>query len=355
MRNIFLVPIEPLDNRYTKQWYEYIPNLLKHNFKNDQILVIDGNNQYYSSTIEGAFFDFAATCKYKASQAQLISEYFMNGQVNENDIFFFTDAWNPTVHTIRYISELCKIPVKCAGIWHAGYYDPTDILGFTIKNHDWISHLEKSMYYAYDMNFFGTEQHKDKFYTVSDVHSKSYVCGYPLEYLKGIQSIKSFDKKKKQVVFPHRLNSDKAPEIFDFIKNYVTNNLNRSDISFVKTQELNLDKDSYYNVLAESMVVFSANKHENLGIGTFEAMMLGAYPIVPNKLSYKEMYQEQYKYQCERDFYSNEQTWKELAEKIIKVIDTYNETIYNSIIINADEIYRKFFTSTKMIEHLKTL
>lgn len=357
MRTIFLVPIEPLDNRYTSQWYDYIPDRLKKDFPDYNIVNVEGTATSYEKPQAGAFFDFASTCEYKANQAVAISQLFATGKVKSNDIFFFTDAWNHTIHTVKYISELTGIDVKCAGIWHAGWYDPTDILGFTIKNCDWVNHMEKSMYYAFDHNYFGTEQHKDKFFKRhSDLDkSSAKVCGYPLDYLNVISKLSNFESKTNMVVFPHRLNDDKAPYIFDYIKNFVNNTIDRPDIEFVKTQELSLSKSEYYDKLTQAKVIFSANRHENLGIGTFEAMLLGAFPIVPDKLSYAEMYPEKYKYKTTETMYSDQEYWKLLALLIVDAVDSYTADTYDQIITDSKSILKKFFSCDQMIEYLREL
>lgn len=359
MRKIFLVPIEPLDNRYSKQWFEFLPKKLKEEFTDYQIINVAGYAAGYDKPTSGAFFDFALTCEYKASQAVTISQLFQNHEVQPNDIFLFTDAWNPTIHTVRYISELTNVPVKCAGIWHAGWYDPTDILGFTIQKPNWVSPLELSMFEAFDMNFFATVQHMDKFlYRHNGAsHRQAYVCGQPYDYLSDIFQQASFTSKRKMVVFPHRLNEDKAPWVFDLIRDHVHNTLGRTDIDFLKTQEMNLSKSEYYNVLKEAMVIFSANKHENLGVGTFEAMMLGAHPLLPNKLSYKEMYPADYKYPITPDMY--EQTsidfWKVVSEDIVNTVDDYNEDTFNRILEDSKYIFKKYFTAALMMDCLRSL
>lgn len=359
MKRIFLVPIEPLDNRYSKQWFEYLPKRLKEEFPNYEIINIAGYAIGYDKPMAGAFFNWACTCEYKASQAVSISQLFQNGEVHADDIFLFTDAWNPTIHSIKYISELNGIPVKCAGIWHAGWYDPTDILGFTIQNADWVRPLELSMYEAFDMNFFATIQHMDKFLDrhIGASHRKAYVCGQPYDYLSTIFDGASFEAKRKMVIFPHRLNEDKAPWVFDLIRDYVHNTLGRTDIDFVKTQELNLDKQAYYQMMKEAMVIFSANKHENLGVGTFEAMMLGAYPMLPNKLSYKEMYPADYKYPTIPDMYEPEMAdfWQVVADEIVEKVDGYNHDTFTQILEDSQYIFKKYFTAALMIDCLRGL
>lgn len=357
MKKLFIVDIEPLDNRYTKQWYEWVPKLAKERLGDVfEVNVVTGNVAEYVAPQAGAFFDFASTCAYKADQAKTIANLFRDGKVNAGDVFFFTDAWNQTIHTVRYISELNGIPVKCAGIWHAGWYDPTDILGLKIKNTGWVSHLEASMVNAYDLNFFGTKQHMEKFKLVHhDYDSDSMVvCGYPLEY---IRSLRNYEPKENIVVFPHRLNEDKAPWLFDMLSTMVYDTFGRTDIRFVKTQEHNLSKDEYYAFLKKCKVVFSANKHENLGIGTFEAMTAGCLPLVPNKLSYAEMYSPVFLYDIDSnaDIYTYPGLYLDsLAKMVINFVDNYDDY---QLLREHDVgfIQRNFFDGTDMMEHLRKL
>jgi hypothetical protein len=353
MKNLFIVDIEPLDNRYTKQWFTWIPELARKTIGDKfRVVPVSGHATAYDKPTAGAFFDFSATCEYKASQAVEISKLFSSGVVGNGDVFFFTDAWNQTVHTVKYISELNGIDVKLVGIFHAGAYDPTDILALRIKNKDWVKELERSYASAFDMMFFATEQHKDKFLNNLEInnpkyHSKSYVCGYPLEY---IADLRNNNEKKNIVVFPHRINSDKAPEIFDSLRTYVNNIFSRTDIEFVKTQELNMNKEEYYEYLQQCKVIFSANKHENLGIGTFEAMTAGCLPLVPNKLSYAEMYSDDFLYNMSSNFYEYPGLYLEpLAQIIIYMVDNYTsyKEAWGKDVVR---IQQQFFSGEKMME-----
>lgn len=355
MNTLWIVDIEPLDNRYTKQWQTHIPKLATQ-FLGDKynITNISGIATGYDRPQKGAFFNFAATCEYKASQAQYLAIAFENGEVQPGDVFFFTDAWNQTVHSVKYMSELLNIPVKIAGIWHAGWYDPTDILGMTIKNKQWVKHLEASMANAYNLNMFGTRQHLEKFQRAhQDVDITTYaICGYPLEYIRDLKN----DKKKENiVVFPHRLNADKAPHVFDAIRNYVHDELHRKDILFFKTQEQDLSKEGYYDFLKRCKVVFSANKHENLGIGTFEAMTAGCIPLVPDKLSYAEMYPTEFKYNCPDSIYDlDPAVILRLAINIVAMVDNYNDL--DPLRVKAvDQIQSRFFDGTVMMQLLRNL
>lgn len=352
MRTLYIIDIEPLDNRYTKQWHEWIP-LLADAKLGDQFEIVQISGTPYAAPQAGAFFNFASTCTYKAEQAVQIAQLFERNEVRDGDVFFFTDAWNQTVHTVKYISELNDINVKCVGIWHAGWYDPTDILGMKIVNQGWVSHLERSMAMAYDLNIFGTEQHLKKFlHKYPDTqHKRMEVCGYPLEYINGLRND---EQKENVVVFPHRLNEDKAPYLFDMLETTVRETYGRNDITFVKTQQHNLSKEYYYDLLKKCKVVFSANKHENLGIGTFEAMSAGCIPLVPNKLSYAEMYSAPFKYDIDPNatIYDYPGLYLDsLGKLIINFVDNYDDYEFLRQ-QDITRIQRDFFSGDKMMELL---
>ena len=91
-------------------------------------------------------------------------------------------------------------------------------------------------------------------------------------------------------MFPHRIDKENDPEVFDRLAKRMT------EYEFIKTMEVTKDKKEYYNLIRHAKVVFSASLQETFGIGTVEAMMLGAIPVVPNRLSYPELYNTRFLY-----------------------------------------------------------
>ena len=181
---------------------------------------------------------------------------------------------------------------------------------------------------------------------------KAMLVGYPLDYLEDIIQ-PDFTDKQDIVVFPHRLNTDKAPHVFDWIAKKVQNHY--PDILFVKTQEHNLDKDEYYKLLNKAKVVFSCSKHENLGIGTYEAVRLGCVPIVPDKLSYKEMYPLSNKYHMDDTWYEKENVWVDVAERILHIVKTYDKNRYNESLNIAKHIRERYFSGEYMYHIISIL
>ena len=356
MRNLFIVDIEPLDNRYTKQWYTHMPKMFKEKLGDlFEIQVVTGDSKDYVKPQSGAFFDFAATCMYKADQAKTIADLFKRGEVKNGDYFFFTDAWNQTVHYVKYMSELLGIKIHMGGIWHAGWYDPTDILGATITNKAWARDFERSSYFAFDQNFFGSIHNRNLFLqtlgleeTEKDLQRCFGPGVYPLEW---ISELSNDCEKSDIVVFPHRLNYDKAPWIFDELREEVQKT--HPHIRFKKTQELNMTKEEYYAFLKTCKVVFSANKHENLGIGTFEAMSAGCIPLVPDKLSYHEIYDSMFKYEVDDELYTNFSKYRStLAKKIIYFVENY-DSLKDEVSQKTSSMQEKYFSGTSMFNDIR--
>ncbi len=309
---IFIIPIEPIDQRYTKQWYHNIPkDLDKRGLANRTI-----GDPVDSYTTSGAFLNFAFTNKYKASQVKQIADLFMMNQVKPGDKFLVTDAWNFAITAIRYMSDLLEIPVEIHGIWHAGAYDPTDILGMKMKGES-ANHAERSWYHACDYNYFATNFHREMFLNNLNIspeqHKKAILSGQPHQ-LMSVDMAKYINlPKENQVIWPHRYNADKQPEIAE-------------QLDVVISQSMNLVKDDYYHLLGTSKVVFSCALHENLGISMMEGCLAGAIPIVPDRCSYAEMYLKPFKYPSEwTSSWDNFQLHKqELKDFIQDKIDNYD-------------------------------
>jgi len=96
---IYIVDIEAVDTRYTKQWKEHLPQQLQR-ATNQQVTVISGGNTPQATT-PGAFLNFGGTNVYKSKQLEQIGEMFCAGTIKDGDYFLYTDAWNPTVIQLR--------------------------------------------------------------------------------------------------------------------------------------------------------------------------------------------------------------------------------------------------------------
>ena len=270
---IYIVDIEPVESRYTAQWKKYLPQQIKKH-TNSIVKTISGGSTPQTTT-PGAFLNFGGTNVYKSKQLEKIGKMFCNGEVNDGDYFLYTDAWNPTVIQLRYMSSLLGVDIRIGGIWHAGSYDPQDFLGRLIGAKSWVRNAEASMYSCYDHNFFATDFHINLFKESFDpADEQLFRTGFPFEYLKEELKIYSGMKKKDLILFPHRLAPEKQPEIFRDLADSLP------EYEFVICQEQDLSKNEYHNLLGEAKIVFSANLQETLGISWYEGALVNAIPMV---------------------------------------------------------------------------
>ena len=350
MNTIWIIPIEPIDQRYTKQWYDNIPVILKQRIQeynlDYSVYTIDGET-VPDNTTQGAFLDFGATNVYKASQTVTVSKMFSEGQIKPGDKFLITDAWNFIITPIKYMSDLLEIPVEIHSIWHAGAYDPSDILGYKMSK-PWPWEVERSWFYSSDYNYFASNNHRRMFLEnlniPEDYHNKAVLSGQPHELIINDLVVHQNTPKQDTVMWPHRYNADKQPEIAEELT---------KDFDMVITQKMNLDKSSYYATMGKSKIIFSCALHENLGISVMEAVLTGAIPVVPDRCSYSEMYFDEFKYPSEwtADLESFTKHKKDVVEFMQDKMDNY-DNYHNMINAQQERLKADYLSSSIMVDKI---
>jgi len=344
---IFIVDIEAVDTRYTKQWKEHLPKQLQR-ATNESVEVISGGETPQATT-PGAFLNFGGTNVYKSKQLEQIGEMFCNGTVKTGDYFLYTDAWNPTVIQLRYMAELLGVDVRIGGLWHAGSYDPQDFLGRLIGDKPWVRHAEQSMYECYDDNFYATDFHIDLFAESLDIDDdKTHRVGWPMEYLRNsLDSYKGMEKRDL-ILFPHRIAPEKQVDIFRDLSEQLP------EYEFVICQERELTKNEYHNLLGEAKVVFSANLQETLGISWYEGALVNAIPMVPDRLSYTEMALPEFKYPSSwTEDYSSYRTHRtEVVAQVREYMENYDDFLV-SLEKQRTKLNKEFFSGAALYEVIK--
>ena len=347
---VFLVDLESVETRYTGQWKSHVPNLLKE--QGHDVYIIDGPSDIPSATTPGAFLNFGGTNIYKARQVETIGRLFCDGAVSSGDHFIFTDAWHPGIINLKYMSELLGIKVKIHALWHAGSYDPQDFLGRLIGDTPWVRHAEKSFFHAIDYNYFATDFHirmfEENLFAGEVDKSKIVRSGWPMEYMQPTLEIFKELPKRDLILFPHRLAPEKQVEIFRDLKAALP------QYEFIVCQDTPLTKVQYHALLASAKIVFSANLQETLGISMYEGALLGAIPLVPDRLSYSEMFSKIWKYPSAwTESWDSYLTHKqELIAKIVDLMDNYSDYA-EYVPQQAASLTNNFFSATKLLENIQ--
>lgn len=320
---IYIVDIEAVETRYTAEWKRHLPKQIESHTAHKVTTISGGETP--QATTPGAFLNFGGTNVYKSKQLEQIATMFCEGKVQDGDYFLYTDAWNPTVIQLKYMAELLGVKIKIGGMWHAGSYDPQDFLGRLIGDVPWVRNAERSMFDCYDHNFYATDFHIklwDKSFKNTWLQNKKVVqTGWPMEYFdRDLEPYKGIEKKN-QIVFPHRLAPEKQPEIFYDLKEALP------QYDFVVCQERSLKKHEYHNLLAESKLVFSANLQETLGISGYEGLILDCMVMVPDRLSYTEMFIDTMKYPdvWTLDMKHYQQYKQKIMDRIVDIMENYSK------------------------------
>jgi hypothetical protein len=107
-------------------------------------------------------------------------------------------------------------------------------------------------------------------------------------------------------------------------------------------------------LLGEAKKVFSANLQETLGISCYEGAIVDAIPMVPDRLSYTEMYFDSFKYPSKwtESFDAYTVYRPDLCRAIIEHMDNYT-TRLPMLKKQTAELTKEFFSANKLLENIK--
>lgn len=330
MRVIFF-PIEKLEERYSSQWYKWFMN----EFDKNKVEVIDIYPEPLSAIIrDGSFLDVCGTNYFKSLQIADFSKKAFNHKIKNDDVLFFMDAWFPGLEAVAYIRDALKLNFKICGIFHAGTYDCNDFTAKTGMGY-WGKCLEESWFRIMDKIFVATKYHKDLLITTRDVDpNKIVVTGLPttldLEFVP-------LGLKSNSVVFPHRMDKEKNPDMFYRLVKELSEELHseKKDWTFYFSKKECHTKEEYYDLLQDSKISVSFADQETFGIAMIESVMSGCYPVVPNKLSYTELYDPMF---CFSSFNEAKQIIKEIMNFPYKFERAFENTINHLSIVTSRAI-----------------
>jgi glycosyltransferase involved in cell wall biosynthesis len=265
------------------------------------------------------------------------------------------------------MAGLLGIPVTIHALWHAGSYDPQDFLGRLIGKAKWVRHAEKSFFHAIDHNYFATDFHIRMFVDnlledgykeenpwyeedFQDYLSSGKIVrtGWPMEYMDDTLTAYKNMPKRDLILFPHRIAPEKQVEIFRDLARHLP------QYEFIVCQDQQLTKQEYHTLLGQSKLVFSANLQETLGISCYEGALVDAIPMVPDRLSYSEMYHDGFKYPSEwtESFEKYEVYRQQLCHHIITTMTHYDKRV-PQVRKQAADLTEHFFSANTLLENFK--
>lgn len=308
---LYYIPIEPLKERYTEQWYNFFPGFLAAT-SGREVVVVDGLPLVDHVSV-GTFLDINSTLHYKASQLQTIAKFFHERRIKNGDIFFVADLEFWGIESIKYLADLQNIKVSLVGIMHAGSYTREDYMA-TCESYG--QHFEKGWFQACDRVIFGSDYHREQVRKLRGEWdlAKNLVIPNPIFNSAYKGSTTPFNEKKKQIIISNRFDYEKRPneslQFCQIIKQrhpdveiivttsrpkftsnqpWLVEYARLLEAQGVLTIYENLSKDEYHELLNESRVMLTNSIEENFGYCVAEALAYGVAPVAFNGLSHPEL------------------------------------------------------------------
>lgn len=305
---LYYIPVEPLEERYTEQWYCWFPEEFKR--QDLPFQVIDGIS--LTDTIEtGTFLDINSTLYYKAEQLKKIAVLFYEKKVKSGDVFFVADIEFWGIESIRYLSDLNNIPVRIVGFCHAASYTKED---FMAKCESYGRYFEQGWFEIFDKVLVGSNYHKQQIIKHGRCANseKITVTGNPYDFNELTDFVESSRQKKNRIILTNRPDAEKRPHItlgifaqlkrlnpsWEFLvvtsrrqwgKGWIRElGLRLQEQNVIEIKE-GLSKKEYLQLLCESKVMVSNTIEENFGYCVLEALICDTVPIVPNDFSHPEL------------------------------------------------------------------
>lgn len=295
---LFILPIEPLEERYSADWLRWTQTWAK----NVDSHIIHPQEGLYKEIKKGQFLDVAGTNIYKSEQLRWAAQMFDQGRVKDGDIFWVHDLWFPGIEMLAYMRDGLGLDVKIFGMLHAGCYDEWDFLSQRNMNY-WGQYFERVLLNIATGIFVATKFHKNLICKSHGLHlgytfleNQIHVVGFPLIWHKDKAQVPNYGRRKL-IVFPHRIADEKGWTEWLIFKKRVE----PLGYECIATKEVCKTKQEYYDLLKQAMFAISFAKQETWGIAMQESVLCGCIPIVPNALSYREMYPYMFRYELKED------------------------------------------------------
>lgn len=232
---------------------------------------------------------------YYKSQLELIN--FIINNIDNYDRLLFLDFFNPGIDIVRYYTEQFNKKIKLAALVHGGTFYEGDL-----QSSEWISGFEQAWSGLYDRLYVPSQYAYNLL--PSTMSKAARVTPWALDGV-ALDVSTPTNQHKYDVVFPHRLSSDKGindllhiasqlPHVTFVITSpsgIISEEFKASIKEMNNIQVLNcLENKDCFKVFAQSRIVLSCAKQELYGYSVAEAVLSGCYPVLPNDQCYPEYY-----------------------------------------------------------------
>ena len=315
---IFYMGLEPYEGRYTLQLTDWSERAFKK--RGIEYVIVPGTTIDNSKAIvTGQVLDAHGRSYFGMSQLMNLVKMMKNGEITSDDAIFFEDMFQPGMEALPYILQQSpenyrpKIFLRCL----AQAVDPDDFVHVWGMS-KWMSLYEEMCNEIPNVHILATNEEMVAHMRIANWRAPIYnISGLSFgkqEVLSRVKAIKPFDQRTKRVCFAARFDQEKQPDFFmDLIQRvrrqdssiefavfaggplrsnnekYLTRARELESKGDLKIYE-NLKKDQYYELLADSRVLFNCALQDWVSNTVSEADTLGCNVLYPAYRSFPETF-----------------------------------------------------------------
>jgi len=315
---IFYMGLEPYEGRYTLQLTDWTERVYKKRGI-DYVIVPGTTIDNSKAIVTGQVLDAHGRSYFGMSQMMNLVRMMKSGEITSNDAIFFEDMFQPGMESLPYIIQQSpeqyrpKIFLRCL----AQAIDPDDFVHVWGMS-KWMSLYEEMCNEIPNVHILATNEEMVAHMRIANWRAPIYnISGLSFgkqEVLSRVKSIKSFDQRTKRVCFAARFDQEKQPDFYmDLIQRvrrqdnsiefavfsggplrsnnekYLTRAKELESKGDLKIYE-NLKKDQYYELLADSRVLFNCALQDWVSNTVSEADTLGCNVLFPAYRSFPETF-----------------------------------------------------------------
>jgi len=317
---IFYMGLEPYEGRYTLQLTDWTERAYKK--RGIEYKVVPGTTIDDSKAIvTGQVLDAHGRSYFGMSQFMNLVQMMKAGEITKDDVIFFEDMFQPGMESLPYILMQSpeeyrpKIYLRCL----AQAIDPDDFVHVWGMS-KWMSLYEQMCNEIPNVNILATNEEMVAHMRIANWKAPIYnISGLSFgkeEVQERIPNRKEFNDRKMRVIFGARWDQEKQPGFFmDMINHWKQNPrlpkvefaiccggpLRSNDTSYVNRARMmekegtlniyeNLKKNEYYEILADSRVLFNCALQDWTSNTVSEADALGTNVLFPAYRSFPETF-----------------------------------------------------------------
>lgn len=317
MRKLFYMGLEPYEGRYTLQLQDWNEAVFKRRGI-DYVIVPGETLDNSKSIVTGQVLDAHGRSYFAMSQMMNLVKMMREGQVQYDDVVYFEDMFQPGMEALPYIFNQVdsryrpRVFVRCL----AQSIDPDDFVHVTGMA-PWMRQYE-AMVNEFVDGVLATNEEMVAHAKIAGWRAPIYnISGLAFgkeEVRSRVPILKPFHTRKKRVVFAARVDQEKQPWFFVNLAQRMKQHDPEVEFAFLSGGPLrsndkaalrdirqaetvgtvsvyeNLKKDEYYELLANSRVLFNCALQDWVSNTVSEADTLGTNVVYPAYRSFPETF-----------------------------------------------------------------